>query len=183
MPPRPWGAHTLPRYATYLAELPNPRRRYFEVNYASFDASALDVLFGTYRDCFADADEKNADKGLPAIPDAKAALGVPPLSEVVYALGVAAGFLPWYAACAAGGAPAWWWPSGHPAATPAAHALLLGALAGLAPIALAYALPRSGAVGGAKDKGVVANTLLWCLGVLSSALPVGYASALCLIGK
>lgn len=150
--------------------------RFFEVNYASFDASALDVLCGTYRNSFADADVKNADKGLPAIPDSKAALGVPPLFEVLYVLGVALGFVPWYVACAGG--PAW---SSWSAAAPSEHAYALGALAGLAPIALAYATPRRGSIGGTKDKGAVVNALLWTLGVLSSAAPVAYACALCLM--
>ena len=141
------------------------------MNYASFDASALDVLFGTYRGSFADTDEKNADKGLPATPDAKAALGVPPLADVFYILGVAAAFYPWYLACAGGGGSV---------TSPLSSAPALGSIAGFAPIALAYMMPRSGALGGTKDKGPFVNTLLWTLGVLSSALPVAYACALCL---
>jgi sterol desaturase/sphingolipid hydroxylase (fatty acid hydroxylase superfamily) len=140
--------------------------RFFEVNYASFDASSLDVLFGTYRESFADVSGKDADKGLAAVNDEKSALGVPPLFDSLYVAGIAAGFAPWYVACSGGGA--------------AAPPIVLGAIAGFTPIALAYMMPRIGTVGGAKSKGAAVDTLLWTLGALSSAVPVTLACYLCL---
>jgi sterol desaturase/sphingolipid hydroxylase (fatty acid hydroxylase superfamily) len=148
--------------------------RCFEVNYASFDASALDAVFGTYMGSLADAGEKLEDPatGAPARLDARATLwGAPALKDVAFLAASAACLAPWVAACGGGGA-------GSAAAGPA-RAYALGVLAGAGPVALAYALPH-GAVG-AKSKGAAVDALMWFLGLASSALPVSLACAWCLL--
>ncbi len=170
---------------------------FFEVNYASFDASAFDALLGSYMDSFADrsmtaqagplqlnSDEKQPRpgqqtpqvshrQGMPALPDAKSVIGLPSPAVAVYILGVVACFAAWAFACAAmqrGGEYS------------LIQAYLVGALAGCGPIALAYCLPQpGGAKVGAKSLGPALDWLMWGLGVASCALPVTCACAWCLL--
>ncbi len=102
------------------------------MNYASFDASALDAVFGTYMGSLAGAGEKLEDpaRGAPARLDARATLwGAPALKDVAFLPASAARLAPWMAACGGGGAGA--------AAAGPARAYALGALAGAGPVALA----------------------------------------------
>lgn len=144
--------------------------RFFEVNYASFDASALDALFGSYMSSLAGEKLDDPSKGAPARVDAKSTLwGAPSGKDAAFLAGTAACTLPWVLACGAGGGVA------------PAYAYGVGALAGGGPVALAYLLPKGKLALGAKGKGPVVDAVMWALGLASSALPVSLACAWCLL--
>ena len=143
--------------------------RFFEVNYASYDAAAMDVMFGTFMGSFADEPgcEKESEPVKPR-KDEKATLAAPPsLDFCVFLVGCIAAYIPWLRAVAAGSGRA------------SREGIFASALAGFAPLVLAAALHWGKKVGAA-SRGWAQDGLLWVIGVATSPLPVAYMCWLCL---
>ena len=145
--------------------------RFLEINYASYDAAVLDVMMGSFRGSLADVGEKEGE--VKPRCDDKSRLTVPGISAIIYIVLSIACFLPWYITAASS-------PS-TTVSPPFSASIALSALSGFGPVAIAFIMPHTTAIGtGPSRRGFVSDTTHYLLGIVCCCVPVMMACFLSL---